>query len=102
MEQAYERFFEVPGDSGFSLKYQQDKDEDSDGDPGVWATAAKYEKVLLSIQNEYFDVTSRVRTKQIRQVCREWGVNIEPFLLQRAYSALREGTMGALRQLSDH
>ena len=28
VEQAYEEFFEVPGDSGFSLKYQQDKDED--------------------------------------------------------------------------
>lgn len=40
--------------------------------------------------------------KQIRQVCRKWAVDGEPFLLQRAYSALREGTMDSLRQLSDH
>ena len=28
VEQAYEEFFGVPGEQGFSLKYQQDKDED--------------------------------------------------------------------------
>ena len=29
VEQAYEEFFGVPGELGFSLKYQQDKDEDT-------------------------------------------------------------------------
>ena len=28
VEQAYEEFFGVPGELAFSLKYQQDKDED--------------------------------------------------------------------------
>ena len=40
--------------------------------------------------------------KQVRQVCREWSLSSEPFLLQRAHSALREGTMDTLRQISDH
>ena len=40
--------------------------------------------------------------KQTRQVCWEWSLSSEPFLLRRAYSALREGTMSALLHLSNH